>query len=82
MPVEKGQTIQYSALKSRQLTKLFRDLKLLVIDEFSFLSYELLRAVHCRLQEIYGNEELFGDCRILLVGMLDSDSLLMQVFQQ
>ena len=74
LPIEKGSAVQHTPLRSRKLSQLrnrFRGLKLFVIDEFSFLSYEVLRTAHCRLQEIYDNSEFFGGVNVFLVGKLE-----------
>ena len=64
--------MKYKVLKSRSLTRLrdrYRNMKLIVIDEVSFLSYEVLRIVNCRLQEVGKRNVFFGDFNILRVGI-------------
>lgn len=72
LPVEKGGPVEYAPLSPRQLQRFrrtFGQLKLFIIDEFSFLSYEALRCVDLRFQDIFRNEEVFGNMNMLLVGM-------------
>ena len=70
LPVQKDSIPPYVPLTGRALENLrniYRHVKLFVIDEFSFLSYEVLRSVSLRLRE-FGSEEHFGGYIMLLVG--------------
>ncbi|CAG7821112.1 unnamed protein product [Allacma fusca] len=71
LPVEKDSAVQHKPLRGLQLQNLrnsIRNLKLVIIDEFSMMSYEVFRTIHLRLQEVFKNTELFGGISVLLVG--------------
>jgi len=71
LAVEKGKPTIYRQLSGQRLEdarRKWRYIKWLIIDEISMVSYEILRAVHLRLQEFKNNNELFGGVNILLFG--------------
>ncbi len=50
---------------------LFKDVKWVIIDEMSMISYPVLRMIHCRLQQFKNNDDLlFGGCNVILMGDL------------
>jgi len=53
-----------------KLTKLFEHVRLIVIDEMSMVSADLLYNVHRRLQDIMNFNEPFGGLPVMLVGDL------------
>jgi len=71
LAVEKEKFTIYRQLSGQYLEdarRKWRYIKWLIIDEISMVSYEILRAVHLRLQEFKNNNELFGGVNILLFG--------------
>ncbi|CAG7824817.1 unnamed protein product [Allacma fusca] len=71
--VEKYGAIAYTSLKGKNLATLrrnYQNLKLIVVDEISMISYEILRVIHLRLCEIFQNSNPFGGILVLLVGDL------------
>ena len=54
----------------------FSELKVIIIDEISMVSNDLLFYIHLRLTEIFGtkNGELFGDLSVIAVGDFFSTS--------
>ena len=42
----------------------------IIIDEISMVSYQIFKAVHSRLCEIYANDEIFGSLNVIAVGDL------------
>ena len=50
---------------------MFKDIKWVIIDEMSMISYPVLRTIHLRLQQFKDNQQdLFGGCNIILMGDL------------
>ena len=74
LPVEHGEKLpKYSALKKnsmQQTRTVLKDLALLVIDEISMVSAEMLMSINLRLQEIFGADELFGGKTVIVFGDL------------
>ena len=74
LPVEHGEKLpKYTALKKtsmQQTRTVLKDLALLVIDEISMVSAEMLMSINLRLQEIFGADELFGGKTIIVFGDL------------
>ncbi|CAG7727909.1 unnamed protein product, partial [Allacma fusca] len=73
LPVEKNSAVQHKPLRGQNLQNLrnsLKNLKLVIIDEFSMMSYEVFRTIHLRLQEVFKNTELFGGISVMLVGDL------------
>ena len=54
----------------QQTRTVLKDLALLVIDEISMVSAEMLMSINLRLQEIFGADELFGGKTIIVFGDL------------
>lgn len=73
IPVLKPRPVRFAALGSRKLTQL-RDLwhgvQFIVLDEVSMLPYHLLVAIHQRLCQLKGNNDLFGGLNVLAFGDL------------
>ena len=58
-----------SALETKR--QLFKDVKWVIIDEMSMISYAVFRNIHLRLQQFKNNQdECFGGCNIILMGDL------------
>jgi hypothetical protein len=53
-----------------QKKALFSNVKLIIVDELSMTSSITLMKMHCRLQEIMGSKELFGNVNIIAFGDL------------
>ena len=74
LPVEHGQKLpKYSALKQQSLQQtrnVLKKLSLLVIDEISMVSAQMLMSVNLRMQEIFGAHELFGGRCVVVLGDL------------
>lgn len=74
LSVEHGEKLpKYSALKQHnifQTRAVMKDLGLLVIDEISMVSAEMLLTINLRLQEIFGADELFGGKCVVVFGDL------------
>jgi hypothetical protein len=74
LPVEHGEKLpKYTALKqnaTQQTRVVLQDLSLLIIDEISMVSAEILMSINLRLQEIFGAEEFFGGKCVVLFGDL------------
>ena len=74
LPVEHGELQpKYKALKQnsvQQTRTVLKDLALLVIDEISMVSAQLLMLVNLRMQEIFGPKELFGGKCVIVFGDL------------
>lgn len=73
LPVEIGGVGKLLRLGSRKLDefrKLYKNVKFIIIDEMSMISYETLRNIHIRLTEIFNNEDDFGGRHIILLGDL------------
>lgn len=74
--IETHSVAQYMKLGSRLLEnrrRLFRNVLWIIIDEYSMISYEVLRMIHLRLHEIMDNHDpdlLFGGVNILIFGGL------------
>lgn len=50
---------------------MFHDVKWIIIDEMSMISYPVLRMIHLRLQQFKGNDnDAFGRCHFILMGDL------------
>ncbi|XP_015120587.1 uncharacterized protein LOC107043555 [Diachasma alloeum] len=67
--IEKGKAAVYRQMTDQRLEegrRRWRHIHWLIIDEVSMVSYEILRAVHLRLQELKNNTSLFGGINILL----------------
>ncbi|PAV63300.1 hypothetical protein WR25_02411 isoform E [Diploscapter pachys] len=63
----------YQPLKSDgriEIRSRFRNCLLLIIDEISMISNVMLTKIHMRLQDIMGNQKLFGGMSILFLGDL------------
>ena len=63
---------EYVPLSRADIVRLRSDVgktcKLIVLDEVSMISREIMHWVDCRLQEIFGSDELFGGVSLLLAG--------------
>ena len=73
LQVEHGKTahqLQLHALALHDLRKLWQGVHTIIIDEISMVSYQILKSVHSRLCEIYGNDEIFGGLNVIAVGDL------------
>ena len=73
LQVEQGKTahqLQLHALALHDLRKLWQGVHTIIIDEISMVSYQILKSVHSRLCEIYGNDEIFGGLNVIAVGDL------------
>ncbi|KAL5272240.1 hypothetical protein ACHWQZ_G000453 [Mnemiopsis leidyi] len=74
LPVEHGQKLpKYSALKQHSLQQtrnVMKKLSLVVIDEISMVSAQMLMSVNLRMQEIFGAHELFGGKCVVVFGDL------------
>ena len=74
LPVEHGEKLpKYTALKKnsmQQIRTVLKDLALLVIDEISMVSAEMMMSINLRLQEIFGADELFGGKTVIVFGDL------------
>ena len=73
LQVEHGKTahqLQLHALALHDLRKLWQGVHTLIIDEISMVSYQILKSVHSRRCEIYGNDEIFGGLNVIAVGDL------------
>ena len=74
LPVEHGEKLpKYTALKKnsmQQTRTVLKDLALLVIDEISMVSAEMMMSINLRLQEIFGADELFGGKTVIVFGDL------------
>ena len=71
LQVEQGKTahqLQLHALALHDLRKLWQGVHTIIIDEISMVSYQILKSVHSRLCEIYGNDEIFGGLNVIAVG--------------
>ncbi len=49
---------------------MYHDIKWIIIDEMSMISYPVLRMIHLRLQQFKNNDEAFGGCHFILMGDL------------
>ncbi|XP_063690525.1 uncharacterized protein LOC134823112 [Bolinopsis microptera] len=54
----------------QQTRTVLKDLALLVIDEISMVSAEMMMSINLRLQEIFGADELFGGKTVIVFGDL------------
>ena len=71
LQVEHGRTahqLQLNVLALHDLRKLWQGVHTIIIDEVSMVSYQILKSVHSRLCEIYGNDEIFGGLNVIAVG--------------
>ncbi|KAJ8048747.1 ATP-dependent DNA helicase PIF1 [Holothuria leucospilota] len=72
IPANKSLSV-YSALTSEKLNTLqskYRHLKLVIIDEISMVGIRLFNYINYRLQQIKGNQNIFGSVSIIAVGDL------------
>ena len=73
LQVEHGRTahqLPLNGLALHDLRKLWQGVHTIVIDEISMVSYQILKSIHSRLCEIYGNDEIFGGLNVIAVGDL------------
>ena len=73
LQIELGKTahqLQLHALALHDMRKLWQGVHTIIIDEISMVSYQILKSVHSRLCEIYGNDEIFGGLNVIAVGDL------------
>ena len=73
LPIHKSKLDDYIPLSSEKLAAMkeaIGDTKLIVIDEVSMLSADMLLTIHRRLCDVMGNSEPFGSVLILAVGDL------------
>ena len=73
LPIHKSKLDDYIPLSSEKLAAMkeaIGDTKLIVIDEVSMLSADMLLTIHRRLCDVMGNSEPFGSVSILAVGDL------------
>ena len=64
---------EHRALTDQKFAKLqnaYKHLKVLIIDEVSFIGADMLYQIHLRLCELKENEEPFGGISVILVGDL------------
>lgn len=67
LPVQRGWIPSYKPLSSKQVEELrsvLKDVKWVIIDEISMVSYQSLRMIHLRLCEAKNVEEPFGGMRV------------------
>jgi hypothetical protein len=75
LPIQHGHIRGYQRLGSRKLAefqKNYRNLKWIIIDEISMVSYQTFRMIHLRLCEIFGTDgtEPFAGKNVLIMGDL------------
>ncbi|XP_043270504.1 ATP-dependent DNA helicase PIF1-like [Venturia canescens] len=71
LAIEKGKSSVYRQLNGQKLENLrrrWKHIRWLIIDEISMVSYEILRSVHLRLQELKNNTLLYGGVHVLVFG--------------
>ena len=71
LQVEHGRVarqLPLSALALHDLSTLWNGVHTIIIDEVSMVSYQILKSIHSRLCEIYGNDEIFGGLNVIAVG--------------
>ncbi|KAG5894351.1 hypothetical protein JTB14_031912 [Gonioctena quinquepunctata] len=71
LPIEKGNSIPYRHITGQKLEqerRKWHNIRWVVIDEVSIVSYENLRMIHLRLQEFKNNNKLFGGVDVVLFG--------------
>ncbi len=71
LPIQHGFEQSYRPLKRNSLEQLRSNIghkKILVVDEVNMVSQHLLKCLNRRLQEIHGNDKLFGGISVLLTG--------------
>ncbi|PZC79192.1 hypothetical protein B5X24_HaOG216756 [Helicoverpa armigera] len=69
--IEKGRATVYRQMTGQRLEDMrrkWRYIRWLVIDEISMVSYEVLRSIHLRLQELKSCTDIFGGVNVLLFG--------------
>lgn len=73
LQVENGR-LKFQPLGPKAVAKLqnyFKTIKIIIIDEFSMVSNDILGKIDCRLREATGNDQqLFGGLSVILVGDL------------
>ena len=73
LQVEHGRTahqLQLNALALHDLGNLWQGVHTIIIDEVSMVSYQVLKSIHSRLCEIFGNDDMFGGLNVVAVGDL------------
>ena len=71
LQVEHGRVarqLPLGALALHDLRALWNGVHTIIIDEVSMVSYQILKSIHSRLCEIYGNDEIFGGLNVIAVG--------------
>lgn len=69
--IEKGRATVYRQMTGQRLEDMrrkWRHIRWLIIDEISMVSYEVLRSIHLRLQELKNCQDIFGGINILVFG--------------
>lgn len=71
LPITKGKKLCWKQLNGREKQKLqqtHKNVRILFIDEYTMLQQAYLEIINKRLQEIMGNNRLFGGIVVVLVG--------------
>ncbi|CAD6200220.1 unnamed protein product [Caenorhabditis auriculariae] len=71
--VQKGRSLDFKASHfddAGETRELFRNVKLIIIDEVSMCANWMLVKIHLRLQSIKGNHHLFGGVNVIALGDL------------
>ncbi|KAI8423307.1 hypothetical protein MSG28_014329 [Choristoneura fumiferana] len=69
--IEKGKATVYRQMTGQRLEDMrrkWRHIRWLIIDEISMVSYEVLRSIHLRLQELKNCNDIFGGVNIIIFG--------------
>lgn len=69
--IETGRATVYRQMTGQRLEDMrrkWRHIRWLIIDEISMVSYEVLRSIHLRLQELKNCQDIFGGINIVVFG--------------
>ncbi|CAH0546764.1 unnamed protein product [Brassicogethes aeneus] len=78
--VYKGDILPLNRDKSNTLNNLLRQLRLIIIDEFSMVGATMLEQIHMRLKQIFRNNYDFGGIPIIMFGDLNQLMLVGDTF--